>query len=77
MIGINRIEFVFFFYLFQLKLDPLQQIDYAKLDENAVNAIDLLTIEKSIENTAYRCFESFWADIKWIVHNIKSRNKRK
>lgn len=51
----------------------LNRIDYTKSNANVVNAVDLPIIGKHIENKAYRCWDSFWADIKWIVHNVKSR----
>lgn len=35
--------------------------------------MDLLKMSKRIENQQYRCWEAFFADIKWIVHNTKAR----
>lgn len=50
------------------------RVDFTKsTNEKVANAIDLETIEENIENTTYRCWESFEQDIKWIAHNIKSQ----
>lgn len=50
-------------------------INYSKVTAENVQRIDLNTIEQNMNDFVYKCYESFLADLKWIVHNLKVYDK--
>lgn len=47
------------------------EIEYPTTEQKVTNPLDLNEILVKIEAGAYSCCEAFWADLKWIAHNVK------
>lgn len=59
--------------LTQLKPD-FMHIDCSDVNASIANRMDLATIGKKVDSAAYRSWEDFLSDVKWIEHNAKSRH---